>query len=173
MPEDKTPTDSPKEVKTLFEWESPSRPFKRRDAKYFTNLAIIIFVLAAILLFVQEFLLIGVLLALLFVSYVLGTVEPDKMDHKITTQGVTTGNRSYLWNELSDFWFNEKYGETVLNVGTKIRFPARLLVLVPFMDREKVKDILVEYLPFREVAPTSWMDQTVDWVTAKLPPSLR
>ncbi len=173
MPEDKTPTDSPKEVKTLLEWESASRPFKRRDAKYFTNLAIIIFVLAAILLFVQEFLLIGVLLALLFVSYVLGTVEPDKMDHKITTQGITTGNRSYLWNELNDFWFSEKYGETVLNVGTKIRFPARLLVLVPFMDREKVKDILVEYLPFREVAPTSWMDQTVDWVTAKLPPSLR
>ncbi len=173
MPEDKTPPDSPKEVKTLLEWESASRPFKRRDAKYFTNLAIIIFVLAAILLFVQEFLLIGVLLALLFVSYVLGTVEPEKMDHKITTQGITTGNRSYLWNELNDFWFSEKYGETVLNVGTKIRFPARLLVLVPFIDREKVKDILVEYLPFREVAPTSWMDQTVDWVTAKLPPSLR
>lgn len=173
MPEDTTPTESPKEVKTLLKWESASRPFKRRDTKYFINLGIIIFVLAAILLFVQEFLLIGVLLALLFVSYVLGTVEPEKMDHKITNQGLTTGNRSYLWNELSDFWFTEKYGEVVLNVGTKIRFPARLLVLVPFMDRDKVKEILVEYLPFREVAPTSWMDQTVDWVTAKLPSSLR
>ena len=173
MPEEKDTKEPPKEVKTLLEWESPSRPFKRRDTKYFLNLGLIILVLAAILLFVQEFLLIGVLLALLFVSYVLGTIEPDRMEHKITNQGITTGNRSYLWNELNDFWFTDKHGSHILNVGTKLRFPGRLLMIVPFIDREKVKETLVKYIPFREVAPTSWMDNTVDWVMAKLPASLR
>lgn len=177
MPEDKTKEEQvnepPKEVKTLFSWDSPSRPFKRRDSRYFVNLSLIILVLAVILIFIQEFLLIGVLLALLFVAYVLGTVEPEKMEHKITNQGITTANRSYLWNELTDFWYTEKHGALILNVGTKLRFPARLLMLVPFLDRDKIKDLLVKYLPFREEPPSSWMDNAVDWFTSKLPASLR
>lgn len=172
MPEEAA-KEPPKEVKTLFEWESASRPFKRRDTKFFLNWGLIILLVAVILIFVQEFLLIGVLLAILFVTYVLGTIEPDKMDHKITNQGITTADRSYLWSELSDFWYTEKHGETVLNVGTKVRFPGRLLMLIPFIDRDKIKEILVEYVPFREIPPSSWMDQTVDWVMAKLPHSLR
>lgn len=164
---------SPKEVKTLFKWESPSRPFKRRDTKYFLNLGLIILVLAAILIFVQEFLLIGVLLALLFVAYVLGTVEPEGLEHKITNQGITTAGKSYIWPELTDFWYSEKHGSVILNVGTKIRFPSRLIMLVPFLERDKIKDLLLEYLPFREEVPTSWMDHTVDWVTSRLPASLR
>lgn len=179
MPEEKIasePTvtsEPPREVKTLLEWESPLRPFKRRDTKYFLNLVLIILVLAVILVFVQEFLLIGVLLALLFVSYVLGTVEPEKLAHKITNQGITTGNRSYLWSELEDFWYVEKYGSDILNVSTKVRFPARLMILVPFIDRDKVKKILLEYIPFREEAPRSWMDDATAWINSHLPASLR
>ena len=177
MPEEAATKDehpaAPKEVKTLFKWESPSRPFKRRDTKYFLNLGLIILVLAAILIFVQEFLLIGVLLALLFVAYVLGTVEPEGMEHKITNQGITTAGKSYIWPELTDFWFSEKHGAVILNVGTKVRFPARLIMLVPFLDRDKIKETLIEYIPFREEVPTSWMDNTVDWVMARLPASLR
>lgn len=165
--------EPPKEVKTLFSWESPSRPFKRRNARYFTNLGLIILVLAVILIFIQEFLLIGVLVALLFVAYVLGTVEPDKLEHKVTNQGITTAGRSYLWSELTDFWYTDKHDALILNVGTKVRFPARLPILVPFLDRDKIKDTLVKYLPFREVPPESWMDNTVDWFTSKLPASLR
>lgn len=167
------PKEPPKEVKTLFSWESPIRPFKRRDSRYFLNLALIILVLAAILIFIQEFLLIGVLLALLFVAYVLGTVEPETIEHKITNQGITTAGKSYIWDELTDFWFTERHGAVILNIGTKLRFPARLLILVPFMDRDHIKKTLVEYLPYREEVPTTWMDQTVDWVMSRLPIWLR
>jgi hypothetical protein len=177
MPEDKKTQEHspepPKEVKTLFTWESPSRPFKRRDHKYFQTVGLLLLLVAAIALFIQEFLFIGVLLALFFVLYVLGTIEPESIEHKITNQGVTTAGRSYIWNELNDFWFIDKHGAVVLNVGTKIRFPGRLLMLVPYLDRDKIKQILVEYISFREAAPSTWMDETVDWFYAKLPHSLR
>ena len=42
--------------KTMFEWEAPSRPFKKRDRRYFATIATIIFVLAFILLFAGAFL---------------------------------------------------------------------------------------------------------------------
>jgi hypothetical protein len=176
MPEEKkadVAQEPPKEVKTLFEWQSDSRPFKRRDSRFFVNWGLIILMLGVILIFVSEFLLIGVLLALLFVAYVLGTVEPEKMDHKITNQGITTGGRSYLWGELTDVWYSDKHGSLLLNIGTKLRFPGRLLMIVPFIDRDKVKEIVVEYIPFREVPPVTWMDQATEWVMAKLPHSLR
>ncbi len=178
MPEEKPKEtepekEAPKEVKTLLVWESPLRTFKRRDYRYFQTVGLILLLIAVIAIFIQEFLLIGVLLALFFVLYVLGTVEPEKVEHRITTQGVTTAGKSYVWNELSDFWFSDKLGSLVLNIDTKVRFPSRLLILVPYLERDKVKETLIKYLPFKEEVPTSWMDNTVEWFTSKLPQSLR
>jgi hypothetical protein len=126
-----------------------------------------------IALFIQEFLLIAVFLALFFFFYVSGTIEPGNMPHKITNQGITTASHSYIWEELIDFWFSEKYGETILNVGTKVRFPARLIMLVPILEKEKAKKILLEYISYREVAPSTWADDTVEWISRKLPASWR
>ena len=165
--------EQPKEVRELLVWSSPSRPFKRRDTRYYINIGLVLVVIAAIALFIQEFLIIAVLLALFFYLYVSGTVEPGEMEHRITNQGITTAGHSYIWDELTDFWYSQRYGETILNIGTKARFPGRLIMIVAHLDRDKIKKMLLEYLPYREVAPTTWVDNAVEWATARMPQSLR
>lgn len=162
-----------KEVRELLTWESASRPFKKRDSKYFVNIGLILVLVAAIAIFFQEFLFLAVLLALFFYFYVAGTVEPEKISHRITNQGITTANHSYTWGDLTDFWYTEKYGEVILTVGSKLRFPGRLIMIVPYIDREKAKKILVEYLPYREKVPTTPIDELVEWIYTRMPQSLR
>lgn len=152
----------PKEIKTILEWKSPSRPFKRRDREYFTTIAAIVFLLGVILLFLKEFLLIGVILAFMFVSYVLATVPPEEVDHKITTEGVTTGGKSYLWNELKDFYFISKWGNQILNINTKLKFPGRLIMLLGEVEEKKVKEELGKYVSWRESPPITWMDRAAE-----------
>lgn len=159
----------PKEIRTLMVWKSQSRPFKRRNRDYFTTIAAIVLLIGVILLFIKEFLLIGVILALMFVSYVLATVEPETVEHKISTEGITTGGKSYLWSEMKDFYFTTKWGQEILNINTKLKFPGRLLVLVGEADPKKLKEEIGKYVSFREEPVVTWMDKAADWLSKKVP----
>ena len=159
----------PREIKTLLEWTSASRPFKRRDRDYFTTIAAIVFLIGMILLFIKEFLLIGVMLALMFVSYVLATVEPEKVDHKITTEGITTGGKSFLWVEMKEFYFTNKWGERVLNVNTKLKFPGRLMILLGQEEEKMIKEEIGKYISYREEPINTWMDKAAIWLQKKVP----
>lgn len=159
----------PKEIKTLLSWKSPARPFKRRSRDYFTTIAAMVFLIGIILLFIKEFLLIGVMLAVMFVSYVLATVEPEQTDHEISTEGITTGGKTYLWTELKDFYFSERWGIPLMNINTKLKFPGRLIILLGDLDREKVKKETGKYLSFREKPVVTWIDSAADWLSKKVP----
>lgn len=111
-------------------------------------------VIGVILIFFQQFLLYAVFLALAFVSYVLRTVQPQQIEHRISDYGVTSGGRNYLWNELTDFWFTERGKFLVLNINTKLRFPPRLFILVATgspVSREQIIEALSPHITFREL----------------------
>lgn len=159
----------PREIKTLLTWKSPSRPFKRRNRDYFTTIAAIVFLIGVILIFIKEFLLIGVMLAIMFVSYVLATVEPEEVEHEITTEGITSGGKSYLWTELREFYFNERWGSKILNVNTKLKFPGRLIILLGNANEEEIKKEIGKYLSYREKPIVTWIDKSADWLSKKVP----
>src|SRR3989344_3962647 len=83
----------PEEAKTLFAWKAPLRPFKKRDREYYTTVGAIVFLVAVILFFLKEWLLIGVVVALAFVSYVFASVPPGEDEHMVTNKGIRTGER--------------------------------------------------------------------------------
>ncbi len=156
------------EIKTLISWKSPLRIFKKRDKKHFTNLILVVFIISLVLIFFKEFLLVGVILALVFVAYVNSSVEPPEFEHKITTQGLTSGGHTYLWDELKEFWLVKKDGQTVLNIDTKVRFPGRLFIVLNEGNVEEVKQALSKYISFREQPKITWLDQLTDWFSQKL-----
>ncbi len=156
------------EIKTLISWKSPLRVFKKRDKKHFTNLILVVFIISLVLIFFKEFLLVGVILALVFVAYVNSSVEPPEFEHKITTKGITSGGHTYLWGELTEFWLVKKDGRTVLNIDTKVRFPGRLFVVLNDDIVEEVRRDLSKYLPFREEQKVTWLDRLTDWFSQKL-----
>jgi hypothetical protein len=163
-------TKKPKmvELKTLLAWKSPARPFKRRDREYFTTIGAIVFLLAVILLFLKEWLLIAVIIALMFVAYILSSVPPEQIEHKVTTRGIFTGSRNYDWNDLSKFWFSERWKQPILHVETKMRFPGQLIILLGEAKKEEIKKVLDEYLSFEQPELT-WMDNAADWLAKKVP----
>lgn len=156
------------ELKSLLKWEAAVRPFKKRDKDYYTTIAAIVFLLAVILLFLKEWLLIAVLIALMFVAYVLATVEPEKTEHEITTRGVMTGGKNYAFGDLKNFWFSKKWKDTILNVETKLKFPGRLMFLLGGKTESQVREVLKDYL-VEEVPEETFMDRSSKWLQEKVP----
>ena len=157
------------EVKTLLSWEGPSRPFRKKDRSYYTTIAVLVILLVLIAFLLREFLLIGVLLALAFVSYVLAYVPPHNIKYRISTQGVTIGEDFYFWHFLDAFWFKEKDGAKVLHIATRFRFPSQLMLVLPHQDEEKVKKIVARFLPFVEVPYKTWMEKWSEGLQKNFP----
>ncbi len=156
-----------KQAKTLLEWQSAARPFKERDREVFWTAGAIVALISVILFFVKEFLLIAVILSLYFVFWVLNTVAPEKVSHKITSLGMESGGQIYKWENLGRFWFSKKWGNNILNVETKKGLSGRLLMLLG-PEKEKVKKILSNNLTFEKPEKT-WLNGTSEWLQKKVP----
>lgn len=165
MPEENQKNES----NILLQWSSPSRPFKKRDRDFFTTIGAMAFLIVVILFFMKEWLLIGAILALIFVVYVLNTIPPEEIKHEITTQGLISGQHNYKWEDLKEFWFYQKYGHETLLVQTKMRFPPRLIILLNGTDKEIIKKTLSPHLMYKEIPEKTWMDNAADWLSKKVP----
>ncbi len=157
------------EIKTLLTWIAPSRPFRKKDHSYYTTIAILVILLGLIALLMQEFLLIGVLLAITFVAYVLAFVPPHDVTYKISTQGVTIDNHFWFWHELDSFWFKEKEGFKVLYIQTILRFPGQLMLVLKEQDEEETKKIIARFLPFHEIPQMSTFDRWSEGLAKHFP----
>ncbi len=155
-------------LKTLLSWSAPNRLFKRRSREYFTTILAIAFLLGVILFFFKEWFLIMVVVAFVFVTYVMGTIPPENVEHKITNRGIITGEKNYRWNELGRFWLTQKDEQNLLFLETSESFPKRLILLLGEIEPKKVKKLLLEYLPYEEPAKT-WMEKAGEWLSAKFP----
>ncbi|MBI2405281.1 hypothetical protein HYV22_03850 [Candidatus Gottesmanbacteria bacterium] len=163
--EEETQKEERKEV--LLSWSSPSRLFKKRDAEYYRNIAAIVFLLLVILVLAREFLLIAAVLSIVFFVYVLSTVPPEEVTHKITNLGIDSAGHFYRWEELADFWFEEQWGQVLL-VFRPI-FGTRTIILLSDQNKEKVRETIAKYIPFLEKPEKTWVDNAASWLTKKVP----
>lgn len=147
------------EAKTIISWKSPERIFKARSQKYFTKVALygLIFVLAAVAF--GEFFLVGVIIALIFVVYVLATVAPQVIEHRITNMGIISGGRPFLWEELDSFWFDKKGDDRLLIVQTTLHFPSRLIILLTSVSERALLDILEKHLHYHAAPVHTLLDK--------------
>lgn len=155
-------------LKDLFVWQALARPYKRRNKEWYSTIAAIIFLLAVILIFLQEWALIGVIVSIGFLSYVLSSVPPEKVESKITTRGMFAGGRRFDWTLLYRFWFSEKWGSSLLNIETRLGFPRRLMFVINKPDQHKIKKILEKYL-ILEKPQNQFVDRAGNWLQRKFP----
>jgi len=158
----------PEPEKTLYTWESPSRLFKRRSREFYTTVAALVFLLSVILFFAKEFLLIGVILAIGFVSYVLASVPPDDVTHIFTNKGIRMGDKLFLWQTLGRFWWQDKWKQTYVNIESPGHIPTQIILLVGKGDKEKIDKTLKTYLINQKPEPT-WFDNAAKWLQEKVP----
>jgi hypothetical protein len=168
MPQETT-TEVNKSENVLPEWVSASRPFKTRTREFYKTTTALVFLVVVILAFIGEFLLIGVILATYFVAYVLSTVPPETIKHKVTTLGIETADHFHKWEEMHEFWFDERHGQKMMVVRLLFGFPSHLQLLLGEVSEEKLKKIISDKIPYREKPERTFLDRTSAWLSDKLP----
>lgn len=166
-------TVSPNIIKpsiTLFEWESPERHFKKRDREFYRKIAIIMIFFALMLLVIKEFMLIGVLGVTFFAVYVFTSIEPRKIVHKITTNGVNYASQKlYLWQDLISFYIEKKEDYDDLIINTKEPLPGRLIMLLDKeTDQIQLAKTLNEYISIIESPQKNIYQQLMDKMASRL-----
>lgn len=151
----------------LFAWEAPTRPFKKRDRTFFQTVISLAFLLVVISLFLREWLLIGSILAIVFLSYVLAAVPPPVMSNKITTKGIWVGDTFFKFSEILQYWFEKQLENTVLVLLTQ--FGTEVNVVIPTDKKEKIDTILRDRLVFREKPLKNFIEKIGDWLRKSVP----
>ncbi|MBI2590959.1 MAG: hypothetical protein HYW33_03765 [Candidatus Blackburnbacteria bacterium] len=170
MPEQDLAAPAPTVVtqtKELFSWHAYARPFKKRNREFFTTVLAVAFLLAVIFFTIGGVLPVVVIISLVFLVYVLSTIAPEQAEHKITTRGMVFAGKTYFWEELTRFWMAERFGSELLIVETT-RLPGRIEFVINLEDKEKVKEIMQEYLTNEEAAPT-FLDKAASWLSRRIP----
>jgi hypothetical protein len=156
----------PKEI-TYLKWSSPSRLFKKRDKEFITNIAVIVFFLMVILVFAREFGLIAAVLSIVFFIYVMSTVPPENIEHRLTNFGLESGSQYYRWETLVEFWFEEQWGQVKLVIRPAVG--TLIYALLGDQPKDKIKDIVAKQIPYREHPQKSWVDNAAHWISEKVP----
>lgn len=167
--EKSNPTNKPRStVRDLFEWKSLNRPIWAYSKETFRTLGAIALLISIILLFFQEWLAIVVTWAALFLFYMLTKLPPVEVIHKITTQGIVSMDKSYLWDDLGPFWFTKKGDDNILHVATRNIY-GQLIILVHEKDIPEIRETLAEYLPYIESVEKSPIEKMQESFSKKFP----
>ena len=163
-----TPPQQPIKEETLLSWESPERPFKKRDREYYTTIGVIVFLVSIILFFAGQFLPIAVVVSFAFLSYVLASVPPDNTLHQVTNKGIRSGGKMYTWNNLGRFWFTTRFQQHILHIEHNHAFLTKLILLLGDQDKEELTRVLEQYL-VNETPALTWWDTSAIWLQKKFP----
>ncbi|RJR26031.1 hypothetical protein C4578_00100 [Candidatus Microgenomates bacterium] len=157
-----------KELKVLYAWKAPTRPFKKRDKEFWSTILAIVLLVSLILIFVKDFFLIAAIIAFVFVVYVLSTVPPEEIENRLTNRGVAYAGQTYPWENVEQFWINQKYGQKMVNYQLKYGFPSRLSLMIGEGDEAKIREISLRYAFEEEPEPT-FLDNASTWLSEKIP----
>jgi hypothetical protein len=123
--------------------------------------------LGAILFFIEGLMPVIMLGALVFLFYVLSTVQPENVEYQITNYGVRLAGKLTPWDKLGRFWFVSRLGSDLLVFET-FALPGRLELVIDKNNQPEIEKVLKKYLVHEEVAP-GVLDKAANWASRKLP----
>jgi hypothetical protein len=151
----------------LMVWTAPARPFKKHDKRFYTTVFAIAGIIALVLFLAEGIMPVILIVALVFLFYVLSTVPPENIEYKITSKGVKIAGKLTEWQALIRFWFRERSGSEILIFETFL-IPGRIEVVINPEIKDDLKKEISAYIPYEEV-PATGLDKAADWFAQKLP----
>lgn len=131
------------------------------------TIVVITVIVGLILFFAEGFMPVILIISVIFLYYILSTVEPENIDYKITTWGIKMADKLNPWNSLIRFWFTKRFNDELL-VLEAYTLGGRLELVIKGSDKEKIKSTLSKYLTHEEASP-SYIDKATNWASKKLP----
>jgi len=151
----------------VFEWKAMDRPHKQWSKDFYSTVIVLAFLVSVIMFFIEGFLPVLVVWAAVFAMWQMNKVQPKEEEYAITVWGIRTKERTYRWEEMNTFWFEDKWGSRLLRVLTS-RVPWQLIVVIKKEDEEQIKKIMIENVAY-EVPKQTWIDKMVKWFGEKMP----
>lgn len=164
-----TPNYSSHSVETLLSWKAPGRPFRKRGKEYYLTILLATVLVEIIAFLFGQYTLMVLILSFVFLVFVLATIAPHDFSYRISTEGITLEDHFYLWQELYDFYFKKKDGVETVHIRTKTFLPGELIIPLGTTDKEHLKSILVQALPYREIVKPTFMEKSADWMARTFP----
>src|SRR3972149_8400337 len=81
----------------LISWKAAARPFKRRDRRFYVTVFAMAGIAGAVLFAIEGVMPVVLIIALVFLFYVLSTVEPEEIEYVITNKGVKVAGKKTEW----------------------------------------------------------------------------
>lgn len=159
-----------KPSKVLLEWEVPERLFQKKSREFYRKTAVMLIFFAFLFLVIFDFILIALVGVVFFAIYVFHTIPPRMVKHQITTHGVVYASEHlYKWEELRDFFIDQKQGVNILNINTVNMFPGRLFLLMPGnITPQKMTELVNQYISFVEKPKPSPLELITQKVASKI-----
>lgn len=161
--------DQPNINEVILSWKSASHPYKKRSKVFYQTMAALTLLVVLVVFFFHEYMLIGVILSIVFVAYVISTVPPIEVEHKIKHLGFENAGRLFRWIELYAFWFDQRWGERLMVVQTRLPFPGQIRAIIDEEQEENLKEIIGKYLVYFDKPQKTWSDNLSDWLVKKFP----
>ena len=152
-----------RDLKTLFSWDSFNRPTHVYTQRGLSVVTVIALVFTVFFVLFQEWGALFVTWAAYFLFVTLDRIPAERVSHKITSEGITSMEHSYIWQDLGPFWFKTLGENRLLYIARKNLF-GQLVILIDKKDEEKIMDVLIKYLPYIEVPEKSLGDKLLKWV---------
>jgi hypothetical protein len=153
--------------KVIFSWNGPVRPFKKKDRRFWINVSAIAAISGFVLFLIEGMMPVLVIISLVFLFYIMTTVEPENIEYKITNKGVDIAGQKTYWEEMIRFGFSKRLDSNLLVLETT-RVPGRLEIVIDENDMEKIKNALKKHLPEHD-KPASNIDKAANWFAEKMP----
>jgi 4-amino-4-deoxy-L-arabinose transferase-like glycosyltransferase len=166
--EDKSP--NPEKIiqeKSLISWSAPSRPFKRRSKDFYTTVIVMAALFGLVLFLVEGLMPILLLISLVFLFYVMSTIEPENIDYEITNLGIKIAGKRTDWKAMGRFWYAKRFGSELLVIETT-NLVGRMEIMVKPEVKEQVTKIISQHLLHEQVPPSS-LDKLASWSSRFFP----
>lgn len=160
---------SNRSIETLLTWKAPGRPFRKRGKEYYLTSLLVTTLIEIIAFLFGQYMLMLLIASFVFLVFVLATIPPHDFTYRLSTEGISMEDHFYLWQELYDFYFKKKEGVETLHVRTQAFLPGELIIPLGHADKEHIKNILLQVLPYREIMKPTFMEKSADWLAKTFP----
>lgn len=155
---------------TLFSWNAPLRPYKKRGGAVLRFYAAVTLLLSLVVFFFGDKILLIPMWALLFLFYALTITPPPEVENKITRFGIETAGITLRWEVLSHYYFTRRFGFYVLTIVGHAPYSFHAFMVVPDEEIKKSTMILLsEHLVYQEKPQRGITDKIVDLLSLLIP----
>lgn len=150
----------------LVTWTAPSRLFRRYGRKAYVSIFSIVGIIGIVIFIAEGLMPVILLIALIFLFYVLSTVPPENIEYRVTNRGVRVAGKETPWQNIESFYFASKTGGEVLVFDTTI-FPGKMELVMNTEIKETLRREISAYISYEE-KPPSVFDKLIGWFSKKL-----